>query len=118
MAAILPVIQKIRMRAPMYVGQRSISCLRAFLNGWEFAHEGKVEDASLMQDFQEWVARKCRVPEGQSWDRILLFDSQDEAAAFDKFFAWFDEFVAAQNKGRASRPGKSQPSAEESRKPA
>jgi hypothetical protein len=106
MPAILPVIKTIRTRTPMYVGQKSISCLRAFLNGWEFAHGGKVDDAPVMERFQEWVARRCGVPASQSWDRIILFDSQDEADAFEKFFTWFDEFSAAnekaQQKGRSS----------------
>src|SRR5439155_10019704 len=102
-------------RSPMYVGQKSISCLRAFLNGWEFAHEGKVDDASLMQSFQEWVAKKCGVAPSQSWDRIILFDSQDEADAFEKFFLWFDEFSAANEKA-AHKPRKAPGPPGESRK--
>ena len=98
MAAITDVIQTIRRRTPMYIGRRSISCLRAFLDGWQFAQQEDVEDAPLMGEFQQWAARKCGVKDSRSWDRIILFDSQDEADALDKFFVWFDEFLAAHEK--------------------
>ena len=39
---------------------------------------------TLMQSFQQWVAKKCGVAPSQSWDRIILFDSQDEADALRK----------------------------------
>jgi hypothetical protein len=116
--AFLPVIKQIKSRTAMYVGQRSISCLRAFLNGWEFAHEGKVDGASLMHDFQKWVARKCKVKAAHSWDRIILFESQDEADALEKLIVWFDEFCSAQDKAAASKSRKPQRSTGQSRKPA
>jgi len=43
-------------------------------------------------------AKKCGVKASQSWDRIILFESQDEADALDKFFQWFDEFQAFHEK--------------------
>jgi hypothetical protein len=95
MASILEVIRTIRQRTPMYIGQKSISCLRAFLDGWVFAHHGQVDDASVMDDFQRWVAGKCGVQESRAWDRVILFHSQDEAQALDTFFVWFDEFLTA-----------------------
>jgi hypothetical protein len=108
MAAFLDVIKTVKTRTPMYTGRKSLSCLRAFLNGWEYAHGGEVDDAPMMEEFQQWVAKKCGVKPSQSWDRIILFESQDEADALDKFFQWFDEFQAFQEKAphkpkRASR---------------
>jgi hypothetical protein len=82
----------------MYIGRKSIGCLRAFLDGWQFAQQGRVEDAAVLEEFQHWVARKCGVKDSRSWDRIILFDSQDEADALDKFFLWFEEFQGAHEK--------------------
>jgi hypothetical protein len=100
MASIVHLIQMIKPRPPMYIGRSSLSCLRAFIDGWSFAHEGRVDDATVLHEFQGWVARKCGVKEDFAWDRVILFVTLDEPVALTTFFEWFDEFLADKQRQR------------------
>ncbi len=77
----------------MYIGQNSISCLKAFLDGWYLRNPNSVSDQKLMEGFQDWVVKKYRIDSSQSWARIILFFSQDEANALTNFYGLFEEFL-------------------------
>jgi hypothetical protein len=80
----------------MYLGQPSILHLRTFLAGYFFArhHLGEPETAQEKQfsNFQAWIQEKFKITSSQSWDKIILFFSQDEHKALEQFFELFDEF--------------------------
>lgn len=91
------LIETIRIRTPMYIGGSTITSLKAFIDGWAFRTMGKFDDAYLMNEFQEWIQSKYNIKASKSWASIILFYSQDEHDALDKFFELWDEFLAEKN---------------------
>ena len=92
MNSLTELIATLEERPPMYIGQRSISCLAAYIDGWCDGREKPVDDAEKFHTFQNWLKKKFHVTTSQTWDRIILFQSQDESDALDNFFRLFREF--------------------------
>jgi hypothetical protein len=90
------LIRNIQKRPAMYLGQPSISHLRTFLAGYFFARhqleQPETEQEKQFSSFQDWVQQRFKVTSSQSWDKIILFFSQDEQKALELFFKLFDEF--------------------------
>ncbi|WP_201789141.1 hypothetical protein [Scytonema hofmannii] len=90
------LIRNIQKRPAMYLGQPSISHLRTFLAGYFFARhqlgEPETNQEKHFVNFQNWIQEKFKVTSSQSWDKIILFFSQDEHKALEQFFELFDEF--------------------------
>jgi hypothetical protein len=85
-------------KAPsMYLGQRSILCLQAFLSGYRIAQHTlgavETEQDKDFQQFPEWIRQRFNIQTSQSWASIILFFSEDEQTALDRFFELFEEFV-------------------------
>jgi len=91
MASIVTLIEQIKLRPAMYLGRKSIFCLRAFLDGWCFREPQGVEDIAVMEEFQRWLQTRFHHP-SHSWERIIQFYSGDEADATDRFFKLFESF--------------------------
>lgn len=77
----------------MYLGANSISCLKAYLDGWYFRDMEGVDDVELMNAFQDWIVNRFSVKGTQSYARVILFYSQDECSALKTFFELFDSFL-------------------------
>ena len=87
---LLNLIQK---RPAMYISRNSISCLKAFIDGWYFRDPDTLSDTEVMEKFEIWVKKKYKITEtSHSWCDIILFYSQDEAAALITFFKDFNEW--------------------------
>ncbi|MFB2919748.1 hypothetical protein [Aerosakkonema funiforme] len=91
------LIEKIKKAPSMYLGRRSIICLQAFLSGYsvakyELGEQPTKQERDFMQ-FPEWIRKKFSVDTSQSWANIILFYSEDESKALDKFFELLDEFM-------------------------
>ncbi|MFB2969001.1 hypothetical protein ACE1CD_08510 [Aerosakkonema sp. BLCC-F183] len=91
------LIEKIKKAPSMYLGRRSIICLQAFLSGYsvakyELGEQPTKQERDFMQ-FPEWIRKKFSVDSSQSWANIILFYSEDESKALDKFFELLDEFM-------------------------
>ena len=84
MSTVIDLIGRIKSRPTMYISERSIDCLRAFLDGWVMARDPNRQDSEFMLGFQEWVQRRYRVGTSHSWARIIAFYSPDQPAALDK----------------------------------
>ncbi len=76
----------------MYIGRNSISCLKAFIDGWAFRDPANIVDESALGDFQDWIVDKYNITTAHSWCDIILFHSQDEADALSNFFVEFDDW--------------------------
>lgn len=92
------LLQKIKKAPSMYLGRHSIICLQAFLSGYsvakhEFGEQQTKQDSDFME-FPEWIQKRFNVQTSQSWANIILFYSEDESKALDKFFELLDEFIA------------------------
>lgn len=77
----------------MYLTSYSIISLKSFLDGWYQRDANTIVDNDLMDGFQEWVEKKYNVNTSQSWSHIILFYSQDEYDALDRFFELFDSWL-------------------------
>lgn len=91
------LIKKIKKAPSMYLGRDSIICLQAFLSGYSVAKyelgEQPTKQEKDFREFPEWIRKKFNVQTSQSWANIILFYSEDESQALDRFFALLDEFI-------------------------
>lgn len=95
------ILDEIRIRTPMYIGEASITCLRSFLLGIDFLVLKRCVEAlpesPPFEDFHDWVASKygwCESTAG--WAKIILAECQnDERLALERFFADLDQFRGA-----------------------
>jgi hypothetical protein len=55
----------------------------------------QTEQEKQFSKFQTWIQQKFNIPSSQSWDKVILFFSQDEHTALEQFFKVFNEFVPA-----------------------
>jgi hypothetical protein len=93
MDSIRTLIKEIRKRPELYVGQKSLSLIQAYIYGWLNRDEENVSDSHLIGAFQKWIQEKYKIKSTQSWARIILFYSQDERMALNNFFELFEEFL-------------------------
>ena len=92
MNSIEELLSQIKTRPEMYIGRSSISCLKAFIDGWFYRDSTSISDSELMDGFQNWIEQKYNINTSHSWCDIILFYSQDESKALIKFFKEFDEW--------------------------
>lgn len=92
MNSIIELIYQIKNKPAMYISRNSISCLKAFIDGWFLRSPDTVTDSIIMEDFQNWIEKKYKISTSHSWCDIILFYSQDESHALSKFFDDFDEW--------------------------
>ena len=96
------MLQRIKQRPGMFLGQCSITRLRAFLDGYM----GSRSDLGLpptqqeleFNQFQEWVQRRFKISSSHGWDSIILFYSADERDALNnlRYRFWGCEDAIAQ----------------------
>lgn len=96
------LIQKIKKRPSMYLGKPAISNLRSCLAGYILARRelgiSQTEQEKKFTEFQGWIQKKFNISSSQSWDKVILFYSEDERSALERFFELFEEFVSSDNK--------------------
>jgi hypothetical protein len=88
------LLEVIRERPAMYLGQRSLSALTQYLHGYRMALS--VHDIqsgfALPQDFHDWVAYRLHFYESTSgYTNMILNRVPEESAALDRFFELLDE---------------------------
>ena len=91
----LYIINQIKLRPTMYIGERSVHCLKAFLDGFVMGQEDSSECTRFMTEFQEWIQARFGVSTTQSWAQIVTFYSSDQCAALDKALNLLIEFGSA-----------------------
>ncbi len=101
-------IQKIRERPGLYLGEASISKLRAYLEGYQAALRDcdipKTEQEEEFYQFHEWVRQYYNFSESTSgWNNMILARSSDEAQALEIFFDLFDQFLEQQKQKKAKQ---------------
>jgi hypothetical protein len=88
------LLEVIREKPAMYLGERSLSALQHFLAGYGYAlfvHDVPHE-FQLPRDFHDWVAYRLHFFESTSGYRnMILKHVRDEAAALDRFFELLDK---------------------------
>lgn len=89
------ILKKIKHKPSVYLGKPSISCLQAFLSGYNVAQYQlglPIQQENPLDGFQDWIQKKFNIDSSQSWANIILFFSEDERDALDIFFQLFEEF--------------------------
>lgn len=97
MTNLYQLLNKIKKAPAMYLGRHSIICLQAFLSGYsvaqyELGEQPTPQDLDF-REFPEWIRKKFNVQTSQSWANIILFYSEDESKALDRFFELLEEFM-------------------------
>ena len=90
------LLDQITKRPTMYIGEPSIFCLKAFIDGFvisqEYACVYNNQSISFMAEFQAWIEKKYNVSTTQSWARIISFFTPDQPAALDEALKLLNEF--------------------------
>jgi hypothetical protein len=82
----------LRSRPGMYIGCPSVTRLAFFLRGYDHAmwQMGQFKSDPLT-DFRNWIQRRFDSTT-VTWEELILRNSTDEADAFRRFWALWDEF--------------------------
>ena len=96
MPAVPNLIEGIRKRPGLYLGECSLTALCFTLVGYELAlgMHGIKDDTTfqLPNDFNDWVAYRLHYKESTSgWKNMILAACQDEVVAFTRFFELLDQ---------------------------
>lgn len=90
------MLEQIKQRPGMFLGQCSITRLRSFLDGYIGcrADLGLPETQQELEfnQFQEWIQTRFKITSSHGWDSIILFYSADEKEALNNFFELFAQF--------------------------
>ncbi|BDA68919.1 hypothetical protein RIVM261_016740 [Rivularia sp. IAM M-261] len=90
------MIQRIKQRPGMFLGQSSITRLRSFLDGYTASRQdlglSVTEEEIKFSQFQSWVQERFKITSSHGWDSIILFYSADEKDALNNFFELFEKF--------------------------
>jgi Trp operon repressor len=97
MISFYELIEKIKQRPALYLGKAALSQFQTFLDGYTFAlrqvNIPVSQEEQEFEQFQEWIETRFNQPSTQHWSRIILFYSEDERDALDRFFELFNEFI-------------------------
>ena len=106
---IIDLLMKIKTRPGMYLGTKSLTLLKAYLDGFWHAEAllcGKTD--SVLDEFPAWIYDKYDIHDTHGWSQIIGFWSTDDAAAFDLFNKHLDQFLA-QKKNSEGEPDHANP---------
>jgi hypothetical protein len=107
---VVELIEKIRPRPELYLGERSVSALWHFLAGYHLGLRGNaqvsVELSPRAKEFHDWVAYRLHFLESTTgWRQMILKRTNDEAAGLNYFFELFDEYRIRQQRIVAKMEG-------------
>ncbi len=93
------LLQRIKQRPGMYLGQASITRLRMLLMGYSMAR-GELglpltKQEKQFAQFQKWIQQKYQINTTQGWDNIILSQAKSEKLALELFFDLLQEFNLA-----------------------
>lgn len=96
------LLQRIKQRPGMYLGQASITRLRMLLMGYSMAR-GELglpltKQEKQFAQFQKWIQQKYQINTTQGWDNTILSQVKDEKLALELFFDLLEEFNLANKK--------------------
>jgi hypothetical protein len=93
------LLDVIRERPALYLGEHSLTGLWHYLHGYHLAeHIHEIEAVSqLPKDFHDWVAYRLHYFESTSgWRRMILDQIPDERAALERFYELLEEHRSRQ----------------------
>jgi len=88
-------VSEIRQRPGLYLGHKSLVALRHYLNGYidgiNLNNDGVLE--SFYPGFQEFIQDRYHITSTHGWAEIIIFYSQSDEKAFDRFYELLNEFL-------------------------
>jgi len=94
----------IQQRPGMFLGQCSITRLRAFLDGYMSSRADlglpQTQQELEFNQFQDWIQTRFKISSSHGWDSIILFYSADEKDALNNFFELFEQFRNGESAAR------------------
>lgn len=91
-ADIHEMIIKIIHKPISYLGSKSISKLRCFIDGFSIGYDYP-HFHPFFPEFQSFIETKYKINYSDSWNNILLKITNDEEKAFDLFVEEFESFL-------------------------
>ena len=90
----LKMLYVIYQKPKIYLGSKSLSCLKLFLDGFAAGYSfPNVE--SFLPSFQDYISNKYNCILSISWSSILLYNSgENEEMAFDLFFEELESYFS------------------------
>ena len=99
----LDLLNKIRKTPGLFLGNKSISRLGSFIDGFYCGlNDTGMFDHKEWIEFQYFVNKKYDNKKTMRWDFFLLSVEDDESKAFDHFFTLLDEFFDQKKKAKMS----------------
>jgi hypothetical protein len=93
------LIDQIKIRPALYIGEASITALYAFLNGYGYHHEQIDYGNPSFDNFNDYVGRYYGKYTTAGWKNLILSAHYgNEIEALERFFVLLDEFRAAPKK--------------------
>lgn len=90
------LLERIKQRPGMYLGQPTISRLHMLLVGYSQARMElglpRTSQEEELDKFQDWIQRLYSIDSSQDWASIILGNTVDEKEAFHRFFELFGQF--------------------------
>jgi hypothetical protein len=90
------MLERIKQRPGMFLGQCSITRFRAFLDGYMSSRADlglpPTQQEVEFNQFQDWIQIRFKISSSHGWDSIILFYSADEKDALNNFFELFEQF--------------------------
>ncbi len=93
---ILSLLYRLKLTPALLLGSKSLLKLDHFLSGyiWRIMEcEGYDEFKGFNRPFLSFLEKRYPQSGGYGWYLLISNDSADDAEAFDKFYALFDEFL-------------------------
>lgn len=98
------VLNEVKVRPGMYLNDRKLENLYAFINGYmyrKFQEQDTIPE--FYPGFQKFITDKYNVTTGQHWTKIIDFYSDSEKEALDKFFLHLDEYSKIDENNQQSK---------------
>lgn len=93
--SIVDLVFCIKERPVMYIGDNSLTCLKAFIDGWTFRSYDTITDWDVMADFDTWLRKRYKMQKmEQDYYNIIRFWSTSDDGALRLFFKLFQEFIS------------------------
>jgi hypothetical protein len=98
-ANLYEILDKIRERPAMYMGEHSLSALYHFINGFYMAHNNETYETPSFDGFNDFVGKFYGKYTTAGWKNLILADHfGNEHEAVTRFYELLDEFRAQTGK--------------------
>ena len=92
MIGFMQLLDNIKDRPSLFLGQKSVTLLRPFIDGYLTLHPNQEEIFQFLHDFSLWLLDQHSITLNIAWEQILR-EKYDDKEGFEQFFLQFEKFV-------------------------